>query len=88
MKTTLTPPAPLPCIVIMEDWHSERPVAFRAFTATHPDADTVCTLVGYCAPGGSFRTIGEAARDARKRDKESPIFRAFHSGKPSRRISV
>ena len=62
-------------IQIWEDIHTERPGFFRAFVCAGPDSDSGSPLVGYCSPGGSFRTVKATAADARKRLPGVPIYR-------------
>lgn len=68
-----------PVICIWDDLHTERPGFYRAFWCADADATTGSTVIGYASPGGSFRTIKEAARDALSRYPGTPVYR---NGKP------
>ncbi len=55
-----------PVIVIWDDWHAERSGYFRAFWAASPDDHFGSPVIGYCSPGGSYKTIRAAAAEVRK----------------------
>lgn len=62
-------------VLIESDNHCERPGFFRAFSAASPDATVMCPLVGYCSPGGSFRTIRACLADTLKREPSAKVYR-------------
>ena len=85
---TPAPPA-RKVILIMEDWHSERSNCFRAYEADSTTAFLMFPLIGYCSPGGSYRTIRETLEHASKRvPSGTEIYRGWHSGKPARLLTV
>lgn len=62
-------------IQVWDDLHEELPGFYRAFWCDGPDATIGSPIVGYCSPGGSFRTIRETALDAARRHPGIPIYR-------------
>ena len=64
-----------PVIQIWEDFHEERAGFYRAFWSASPDTTSGSPIVGYCSPGGSFRTIRATASDARRRYPDVKIYR-------------
>lgn len=64
-----------PIIVIEEDLHNERAGYFRAFYQDSLESNTMVTVIGYCSPGGSQKTITACVAEVRKFDRETPIFR-------------
>ena len=66
---------PQAVIVIWEDNHCERAGYYRAYWADGPDATCGSPIVGYCSPGGPFRTIRQTAADAKRRYSGEPVYR-------------
>ena len=62
-------------IIICEDLHNERCGYFRAFYADSADADTCVTVIGYCSPGGSHRTIKDTVAEVRRMGHTAPAYR-------------
>lgn len=63
-------------IAIWEDLNTERPDCFRAFWVSESsDMTTGSPVVGYCSPGGSYRTIRETVADALRRYPGTPVYR-------------
>lgn len=62
-------------IVIHEDMHNERPGYFRAYYASSPDASTCVTVIGYCSPGGSHRTIRATVNEVRRLGHTAKAYR-------------
>lgn len=69
-------------VQIWDDNHTERRGNwFRAFWCASPEATHGSPVVGYCSPGGSFRTIRQAALDVRRRyPHDCPAI--FRNGRP------
>lgn len=63
---------PKPRLEVWNDLHSERPVAYRLFWVV-PGQTTGCPAIGYCSPGGSYRTIKEAIADGERRFGETAV---------------
>ncbi len=64
-----------PVIQVWEDLHEERSGFFRAFLCDSAEATTGCPVVGYCSPGGSYRTIRRVAWEALKMHPGTPVYR-------------
>jgi hypothetical protein len=59
---------------VWDDLHSELPGRYRLFWA-RPDGTDGTPAVGYCSPGGSYRTIKMAIADGVRRFGEVAIRR-------------
>jgi hypothetical protein len=71
------------CVIqIWDDRHEERDGFYRAFWCATPDASSGSPVVGYCSPGGSFRTIKAAARDALRRYPGERVYRNGREVRP------
>jgi hypothetical protein len=57
---------------IWDDLHSERAGMYRLFWVV-PGESTGTPAVGYCSPGGSYRTIREAIADGVRRFGETAV---------------
>jgi len=73
----------LSVIEIDGDNHAERAGMFRAYWVAalpdgrpDPDACSHVTVIGYCSPGGSHRTITAAVREVRGLYPHEPVYRA------------
>lgn len=63
-------------IAIWDDLHHERPGYYRAFWVAETDVTgNGSPVVGYCSPGGTFRTIRAAVADAKRRYPGTPVYR-------------
>lgn len=62
-------------IVVWEDLHEERAGFYRAFWSDSPDGTLGSPVIGYCSPGGSYRTIKEVAREVRRYYPGEPVYR-------------
>ncbi len=61
--------------VVWDDLHNARAGYFRAFWAASPDGTSGSPVIGYCAPGGSHRTIKAVAREFRRQYPNELIYR-------------
>lgn len=57
---------------VWDDLHSERPGFYRLFWAS-PGGRTGTPAIGYCSPGGSYRTIKAAIADGQRRFGETAV---------------
>lgn len=57
---------------VWDDLHNERPGYYRLFWAD-PGESCGTPAVGYCSPGGSYRTIKEAVADGERRFNETAV---------------
>lgn len=64
-----------PVIQIWDDLHAEKSGYFRAFWCETKDSDIGSTVIGYCSPGGSKKTIRAAVWEARKHYPDAEIYR-------------
>ena len=62
-------------IQVWEDMHNALPGYFRAYWTNGPDATTGCTVIGYCSPGGSHRTIRAVVAEVRRLGYTDPVYR-------------
>lgn len=69
-----TPTAPA-VIQVWDDLHNARDGYFRAYWTNGPEATTGCTVIGYCSPGGSHRTIRAVVAEVRRLGYTDPIYR-------------
>lgn len=68
--------AVLSVIAIWDDLHAEQAGYYRAFWVSHDDVlGNGSPVVGYCSPGGSFKTIRACVADTRRRHPGIAIFR-------------
>lgn len=61
--------------VIWEDRANEESGYFRAFWSDSPDGTTGSTVIGYCSPGGSHKTIKEVVAEFKSLYPNEPIYR-------------
>ena len=64
-----------PVIQIWDDLSNEQAGYFRAFWCDSADATTGSPVVGYCSPGGSYRTITAVIAELRKLGHTEPVYR-------------
>ena len=57
---------------VWDDLHNTRPGYYRLFWA-NPGESTGVPAVGYCSPGGTYRTIKEAIADGIRRFGETAV---------------
>lgn len=57
---------------VWDDLHNEKPGWYRLFWA-RPGESTGTPAIGYCSPGGSYRTIREAIADGERLFKETAV---------------
>lgn len=57
---------------VWDDLHNERAGWYRLFWV-EPGATTGTPAIGYCSPGGSYRTIREAIADGLRRFGERAV---------------
>lgn len=57
---------------VWDDLNSEKPGRYRLFWVA-PGKTTGVPAVGYCSPGGSYRTIREAIADGERRFGETAV---------------
>lgn len=62
-------------ISIWEDLNSERPGMLRAYWTDGPNGTNGSTVIGYCSPGGSHKTIGGVVSEVRRLGYTEPIYR-------------
>jgi hypothetical protein len=62
-------------IVVWEDLHNERAGYFRAFWAATPESFLGSPVLGYCSPGGSYRTIRAVAAEVRQYYPGETVYR-------------
>ena len=72
IQTTLNPEPRPARLEVWPDLHNERAGYWRLFWVV-PGESTGCPAIGYCSPGGSYRTIREAVADGRRRFGETAI---------------
>lgn len=65
-------------VQVWDDLHTERSGYFRAFFCASPTATTGSTVIGYCSPGGSRRTIKAVASEVRRLH---PWVKVYRNGK-------
>lgn len=66
---------PVPRVARLEFWpdlHNECAGWWRLFWAV-PGESTMCPAIGYCSPGGTYRTIREAVADGVRRFGETAV---------------
>ena len=64
-----------PVVQIWDDLHTERSGYFRAFWCESSEVTSGSPVVGYCSPGGSYRTIRATAADVWRRHPDARIYR-------------
>ena len=57
---------------VWNDLHAERAGMYRLFWV-NPGESTGTPAVGYCSPGGSYRTVREAIADGERRFGETAV---------------
>lgn len=62
-------------IQIWDDMHNERSGYYRAFWCDSPTATTGCTVIGYCSPGGSHKTIKAVVAEVSRMYPDVPVYR-------------
>ena len=62
-------------IQIWDDWHTERAGFYRAFWCADKDGYTGSPVIGYCSPGGTYRTIRAAVAEALRLYPGEQVFR-------------
>ena len=72
IQTTLNPEPRPARLEVWDDLNNERPGFYRLYWVI-PGETTGCPAIGYCSPGGSYRTIREAVADGRRRFGETAI---------------
>jgi len=72
IQTTLNPEPRPARLEVWDDSNNERPGFYRLYWVV-PGKTTGCPAIGYCSPGGSYRTIREAVADGRRRFGETAI---------------
>ena len=72
IQTTANPEPTTVRLEVWPDLHTERAGYWRLFWVV-PGETTGCPAIGYCSPGGSYRTIREAVADGRRRFGETAI---------------
>ncbi len=72
IQTTLNPEPRPARLEVWNDLNNERPGFYRLYWVV-PGETTGCPAIGYCSPGGSYRTIREAVADGRRRFGETAI---------------
>lgn len=72
IQTTANPAPRVARLEVWPDLHNERPGRWRLFWAV-PGDSTMCPAIGYCSPGGTYRTIREAVADGVRRFGETAI---------------
>lgn len=77
MDITYTDGSTRPSVIaIHEDLHNERSGYFRAYWSDKPDGTgNGCTVIGYCSPGGSHRTIKATIAEVKRLYPHEPVFR-------------
>lgn len=60
------------CLEVWDDLHEERAGFYRLFWVV-PGETTGCPAIGYCSPGGSYRTIRAAIADGMHRFGETAV---------------
>ena len=63
-------------IQVWDDLHTERSGYYRAFWCADKDAHTGSTVIGYCSPSGSYRTISAVVAEVRRIGYTDPIYRS------------
>jgi hypothetical protein len=64
-----------PVVQIWYDMSAERPGFYRAYWCASPDAESGSPVVGYCSPGGSYRTIRATVADVLRRYPDAQCYR-------------
>lgn len=72
IQTTAQPEPRRARLEVWDDLNNERPGWFRLFWVV-PGETTGCPAIGYCSPGGSYRTIREAIEDGEAKFKETAV---------------
>ena len=72
IQTTINPEPRPARLEVWDDLNNERPGFYRLYWVV-PGETTGCPAIGYCSPGGSYRTIREAVADGRRRFGETAI---------------